>query len=133
MKESSQAQIHLHVQVPIDHLDELCREISKGEMTDRLEIEKKEQIEAGILARSPLRQTELLDVIIAFFVNITATAAWEASKARIAQYANRNNAKILDIKIERSLSLPPHQPIEDPKPSPSPKKISGKTKRKSKR
>jgi uncharacterized metal-binding protein len=67
-----------------------------------VEIKSQEPVRQGLLDRNPLRQIELVDVIIGFAVNIASNMTYDMVKAAIKERAKENGYKEKETDMPRS-------------------------------
>lgn len=89
--------IELHVQADRKLVDRFCADFNDDEMIESVEIRSTTSLRRDLLDRGAHRQTEILDVIIAFVVNIVSAAAYDAVRDRIRKRAEARQLRVVSV------------------------------------
>jgi hypothetical protein len=89
--------IELHIQADRKLVDRLCADFNDDKMIESVEIRSMTPLRRDLLDRGAHRQTEILDVIIAFVVNIASAAAYDVVRNRIRKRAEERQARVVNL------------------------------------
>ena len=105
--------IELHIQADRDLVDRLCSDFKDDKMIESVEIRSMFPLRRDLLDREAHRQTELLDVIIAFVVNIVSAAAYDAVRDRIRKRAEARQVRVVNLVSTEHAPLAPGTSTEN--------------------
>ena len=89
--------LELHVQADPQLVERFCADFDDDEMIEYVEIRSTAPLRRDLLDREVHRQAELVDVIIAFVVNIISAAAYNAVRDRIRERAEARQLRVVKV------------------------------------
>lgn len=89
--------IELHIQADRKLVDRFCADFNDDKMIESVEIRSTAPLRRDLLDRGAHRQTEILDVVIAFVVNIVSAAAYDAVRERIRKRAEARQVRVVNL------------------------------------
>ncbi len=89
--------IELHIQADRKLVDRFCADFDDDKMVESVEIRSTAPLRRDLLDRGAHRQTEILDVVIAFVVNVVSAAAYDAVRERIRKRAEARQVRVVNL------------------------------------